>query len=253
MIKTYSHISHCEAVRPKQTHKYTRLPRRYLASYNGVMGLSVDEMIANTLLIVCVLFLGAGCDGKIQERVYEEIVIQAPIENSSMMTNDPHAQLGLNNAMDVQAGKVESDLSWVLPDGWQELAGGGMRVASFKNAKDPGAVDVSIVSLSGEAGGLESNLIRWALQIGIDLKEDPKKLKDFIGKAESFKIGDGPDVQLFDFSNLQGSDDPSIKSMIASMIQTNKTTVFVKMTGTIKAVNENLESFKALTQSVRQK
>jgi len=35
------------------------------------------------------------------------------------------------------------------------------------------------------------------------------------------------------------------------MIQTNESTVFVKMTGTIKTVNENLESFKALTQSVR--
>ena len=108
-------------------------------------------------------------------------------------------------------------------------------------------------SLGGAAGGLQANLTRWASQIGLDVTQDPEGIQELIDDAVIFKTPEGLEVKLFDYSNLQKNAEPSAKSMVASMIQTDESTVFVKMTGTIKTVNENLESFKALTQSVRQK
>lgn len=204
------------------------------------------------LMLLISLVLIIGCERKTQERHYEEIAIEAPAQSQPMMA-DPHAQLGLNIPMGGQMEKVETNLTWNVPEGWQELPGGGMRVATFKRTDDPDAVDVSIVSLGGAAGGLEANLTRWAGQIGFDVTQDPEGIKKLIDDAVVLKTQEGLEVRLFDYTKLQKNADPSSKSMVASMIQTNESTVFVKMTGTIKTVNENLESFKSLTQSVRPK
>jgi hypothetical protein len=204
------------------------------------------------LMLLIFLIPATGCERKTQERHYEEIAIEAPAQSQSMMA-DPHAGLGLNIPMGGQMEKVESKLTWTVPEGWQELAGGGMRIATFKRMDDPDAVDVSIVSLGGVAGGLQANLTRWAGQIGLDVTQDQNGIKELIDDAIISKTQAGLEVKSFDYTKLQKNADPSSKSMVASMIQTNESTVFVKMTGTIKTVNENLESFKALTQSVRQK
>ena len=43
------------------------------------------------------------------------------------------------------------------------------------------------------------------------------------------------------------------RSTDAAMVEINGSTVFVKMTGTVKTVTDNLESFKTLSRSVRPK
>lgn len=200
--------------------------------------------------VLVVLVYVAGCDSKISERIYEQVVIEAPQQNMSML--DPHAGLGLDKApINVQGQASEHGLSWDVPKGWNEIPGSGMRVVTFKNAQDPDAIDVSIITLSGEAGGLVSNLIRWANQIGVDLQEDQEKLNQFIQGAESVKTKAGATATLFDFSKIQ---DPSAssKSTVASMLSVGDSTIFVKMTGTVKSVAENLEPFKLLTRSLRE-
>lgn len=200
------------------------------------------------LFIVC---SATGCDSKISERVYDQVVIEAPGPDMSKMM-DPHAGLGLDIApMGGKGQAFQHGLSWDVPDGWSEIPGSGMRVVTFKNAKDPGAIDVSIITLSGEAGGLEPNLIRWGSQIDIDLQGDQGRLQEFIQKAESLKTRDGSVAKLFDFSKLQSSSGSS-KSTVAAMLNVGDATVFVKMTGTVKTVAENLEPFKSLTQSLRE-
>ena len=209
-------------------------------------------MFRNSLFIFLLFLMTAGCEHKIQERHYREIVIEAPIQSSLVMVNDPHAGLGLDIPIIGQKARIESDLAWDVPSGWQEIVGEGMRVVSFKRSDDPESVDVSIVTLSGAADGLEANLTRWSSQIGLDLSQDGG-IALLIQDAMLLKTQDGLDLKLFDFSKLQKDQDRSTKSMIAAMAQINGSTVFVKMTGMIKAVNENLESFKTLARSVRQK
>jgi len=199
-------------------------------------------------VILCVCCL--GCDQTPQERTYEQIVIEAPAQNSSMMM-DPHA--GMNMAQSMGDLSSNSDLTWTVPEGWEEVAGGGMRVVSFKEASNPQAIDVSIVSLAGAAGGLESNLIRWAGQLGLNLTSGSNELKQLLSNAQVLKTNEGLDVKIFDFSLLQNKEDLSASSMLASMVEINGSTVFVKMTGSIQEIQNNQSNFMALTKSLGNK
>ena len=177
-------------------------------------------MFRNSFFIFLLFLMTAGCEHKTQERHYREIVIEAPIHSSLVMANDPHAGLGLDIPIIGQKARIESDLAWDVPSVWQEIAGEGMRVVSFKRSDDPESVDVSIVTLSGAAGGLEANLTRWSSQIGLDLSQDGG-IAPFIQDAMLLKTQDGLDLKLFDFSKLQKDQDRSTKSMIAAMTQIN--------------------------------
>lgn len=203
------------------------------------------------LWIAMFLVSCSGCDQRVQERVYDEVVIEAPRDDMTM-TADPHAGMGLNVPMGMSGPVSDPGLQWDVPQGWSEIPGGGMRVVSFKSSRDPEAVDVSIVSLSGEAGGLEPNLIRWGKQIGIDLQADESGLKGLIDKAQRLTAHDGSQVQVFDFRTLQ-KDKTDAKSMVASMLRIGGSTVFVKMTGNASSLKDNFEPFKQLTESVRNK
>ncbi|MBL8014231.1 MAG: hypothetical protein JNN05_10320, partial [Candidatus Omnitrophica bacterium] len=140
------------------------------------------------LLVVCLCTL-TGCTERNTERVYEEVVIK-PEESVAAFTMDPHAGMQMPSAM---TGVVSPDanVKWQVPNGWSEIAGGGMRIVSFRNVKEPEAIDVSIVSLSGPAGGLQANLIRWAGQIDLDLQEDSDKLRILTDASTPLKTNTG--------------------------------------------------------------
>lgn len=205
-----------------------------------------------SLFVFLSLILLTGCDQKPRERQYAEVVIEAPMPNPSAMMGDPHAGLGLDIPMVNATTRVQSDLTWDVPSGWQEVAGSGMRIATFKRADNPDAIDVSIVTLSGPAGGLEANLTRWAGQISLDLTANDG-LSKLIDSAQILKTQNGLELKIFDFTQLQKDLGPSDKSTVAAMVEINGSTVFVKMTGTVKTVTDNLESFKTLSRSVRPK
>ncbi len=155
---------------------------------------------------------------------------------------DPHAGLDMSNApmMPTANDSLEGKLVWVLPKGWQQQPGQGMRLVSFHLINDPEAIDVSIISLGGMAGGLQANLKRWLGQINVD----DEALTAFI-KASADNI--------FDFTQLQEGQEQSNKSMIAAMLMVEDATVFVKMTGSIKAVTQYKKDFLGLVKSVHLK
>lgn len=221
--------------------------------FKDMIGSVRRGVLMSPLILGPAFFLSApGCQKIEPERRYEQIMIEAPA-TAEHMISDPHASVDMNAARSVDMETPANDLKWVVPQGWREIPGGGMRVISFVREDDEKAVDVSIVSLSGAAGGLDANLIRWGNQIGIDLNQDPQQLMQFIKGAQIVKTVDGLESRIFDFSIIQQGADISQKSMVASMVQINEMTVFVKMTGTIRSVKENLELFKILSRSVGSK
>ncbi len=203
------------------------------------------------VVVLMSLFSMSGCEKKAQEYHYQEIVIEPAMPNAPFMGEDPHAGLGLDIPMMKKSMSQDSSLAWEVPTGWEEVPGSGMRVASFKLVGHPDEIDVSIVSLGGMAGGVESNLNRWANQINLDV--DAQELAKFIEDAATVKTQSGVDARIFDFTKLQKGQDPSGKSMAAAMMDLGGATVFVKMTGTTEAVTNNQEAFKTLTQSVHNK
>jgi hypothetical protein len=60
-------------------------------------------------------------------------------------------------------------LQWTLPKGWTTGQAGGMRFATLKPA---GNAEVSVVMLSGPAGGELANVNRWRAQLGLPAVEE---------------------------------------------------------------------------------
>ena len=60
----------------------------------------------------------------------------------------------------------EGALKWTLPSGWQEEAGRGDRVATFKLGGGEPRLELTVTRLDGDAGGLLANVNRWRDQLG---------------------------------------------------------------------------------------
>src|SRR5260221_14262107 len=77
-------------------------------------------------------------------------------------------------------------ISWTLPEGWTELPPADMRVGSFLAKGQNGqSVDISVVPLSGSAGGMLANINRWRGQIQIP----PIEEKDLNSVAKLITVG----------------------------------------------------------------
>jgi len=135
-----------------------------------------------------------------------------------------------------------------VPDAWKQEAGGGMRLATFHLISDAKAIDCSIVTLGGVAGGLEANLRRWMGQIGVQATAD--ELTHLIATAPSTTIKTGQEGKIFDFTSIQSKSLPTDKSMIVVMVTLDEATLFVKMAGTVDTVGKNKEAFFKLVGSV---
>ena len=71
------------------------------------------------------------------------------------------------------------EVDWVVPSGWEEQAPSQMRVGSFLIKSPEGkTVDVSVVPLSGAAGGDLSNINRWRGQIQLSPIDEPGLRKE---------------------------------------------------------------------------
>jgi hypothetical protein len=132
------------------------------------------------------------------------------------------------------------NIHWTLPSGWIEQPASQMRVGSFK-AKSAGGeeADISVIPLSGEAGGLLSNVNRWRGQISLaPLSED-----QVTTNVKTIAPG-GRTMKAVDFSN-QG------REVVAAIYERAAQTWFFKMTGTEKAVGAQKEAFKKFLGSLR--
>ncbi len=209
--------------------------------------------------ILCLfsLFL-TSCEQKPQETHYKEVIVEAPQVSvpsapaaAALPAQDPHAGLDMpavGSAMGMNSPGNSDMFTWVAPKGWKEEPGEGMRLATFHLLSDTKAIDCSIVSLGGMAGGLEANLRRWMGQIGVKATDD--QLSKLIASAPGTKIKTGQEGKIFDFTSIQTRARSSDKSMIVVMVVMDEATLFVKMTGTVGSVNRNKEGFFKLAGSV---
>lgn len=200
------------------------------------------------------MIIAGGCDQSPTIRTYTEI----HREPAAAPARDPHA--GMSVAVDpamrtqdpaVQAmldrSVAEVSLRWSVPAGWTEQAGSGMRLATFTaSGSDP--VSCTIISLGGLSGGLEANAVRWARQL--QLAVDPDALRRFIESSQSVTGAGGLTVQVLDFSRLQEGQAPDAPGMMAGILTLADKTVFIKMTGSLKAVTTHQENFNNLLKSL---
>lgn len=144
------------------------------------------------------------------------------------------------------AARAPARITWTAPDTWQEEKGSGMRLASFSIGEGEAAGLCTIITLSGSAGGTESNVRRWLGQMNLEMTD--AELQAFLAKQESLSTADGLAGLFVNFLPL--TVEPSSPSMLATFYNSGGQTVFVKLTGPASLVKEETARFKELCQSL---
>ncbi len=130
-------------------------------------------------------------------------------------------------------------LKWSLPGGWVETHPGGMRYATLR--PPGGSVDVSVVVLSGPAGGELANVNRWRSQIGLSAIGEPA-----LSAARVTLHAKAGDLAVYDFL----SDGEKQSRMVAALATNGDRTWFLKMLGDAVEVKKARPEFNHLLQSL---
>ena len=245
-------------------------PERLVRIHSILMRLHYGVYISLAAVLSGAL-AGSGCDRRPAKRTYHEIVQSAPQPQARPMIPafgearpEPDGsgrpmmavRLPMGGAVDQQTQKMleasvaRPPLSWATPEGWQESPGSGMRLATFRSADTGDPVECALISLAGDAGGVESNAARWMQQVNIAVPDVPA-MEKFLAAQKKIKTRDGFDATILDLTQLQSQDDLESPSMAATIITLPDMTVFVKMTGARGAVLKNRDQFEALCESLK--
>jgi len=127
------------------------------------------------------------------------------------------------------------EVTWKVPKGWKEQAPSAMRLASFLIKGEKGQdADMSVVPLSGEAGGDLANINRWRGQIQLAPLTQP----DLSAQSETIRPS-GRQMLYVNF--VKGK-----KRLIAAIYHRKDRTWFFKMLGddgTVLAAKPGLMHF----------
>lgn len=174
--------------------------------------------------VACLLLLGACQPDRIRQYLVEK---ERPV---------PAASAGATSQPAAAAGGVR----WTLPSGWEERQGGGdMRYATLT---PPGVkAEVTVVKLSGPAGGELANVNRWRNQLGLAPLGAPElaPAREVLGTAAG-------ELAVYDFSS-------SAKKLrtVAGLTSVEGETWFFKLTGDADAVASVRPAFLDLLGSIR--
>lgn len=190
---------------------------------------------------ICLFFLsGCGYDEIKTYRVSKENQPDVNMQGMMAMPSDAPALGGHH----VTAG----DLQWKAPSGWKEQTPSQMRLASFlvqgKNNLDS---DVSVVPLSGAAGGDLDNINRWRGQIQLD----PITQADLPQYMKIINVG-GRRMHFVNFASREPLIENRFKSRVmAAYYHDGERTWFIKMTGEDENVAAAKASFLQFLGSLR--
>ena len=145
-------------------------------------------------------------------------------------------------AAEMTAPARPSGMRWTAPAGWKEIAGSGMRVASFELPKTDGKAEATVVALPGDVGGELANVNRWRGQIALP----PIAEADLPASRATVKSRLGA-IFVYDFT---GSGEKKTR-LVAGMIQVSGTMWFFKLMGDERAVAAAKPAFLKLLEGLK--
>lgn len=150
--------------------------------------------------------------------------------------------------METHATPARMHFSWDTPQGWsREQKTSGMRLAAFSIKSQDKESLCTIIPLKGAAGGIRANVMRWLGQINVNMEPGSEKLEKFLSAGEDFRTKGGFPAVMIDFTTITPR--PEDRSILATVITLQDSTIFIKMTGEKSHLVENKEKFKALSKS----
>ena len=137
------------------------------------------------------------------------------------------------------AASSHREIDWTVPTGWLEGAPTDMRVGSFLVKTAAGAADISVVVLSGDAGGDLSNINRWRGQLELP----PITSADLEGQSH-FITSAGRRMRVVDVDNKN-------KRLVAAIYTQGEKSWFFKMMGDDAVVKATKPGFFQFLDSTK--
>jgi hypothetical protein len=136
-------------------------------------------------------------------------------------------------------------LRWTLPAGWEQVAPGEMRAASFRvKGLDGKQADVGVFLLPGLAGGDLDNVNRWRSQVGLPPVTEAEMTK----LAQPVEIS-GQVAQLYEQAGQNPGSDEKTR-VLAAILRREGVAWFFKMTGDDALVAGQKPAFVEFLRSV---
>ena len=133
-------------------------------------------------------------------------------------------------------------VSWVAPKHWKELpSSDGIRTASFEITKNNQNASLTITSFPGQTGGLLQNINRWRTQLSLE----PITLKK-ISSIVSTKSTPSIEYDLIKLNNPKQN-----SAMTVAIIRHQGKSWFIKLTGDLKLVNQEINTFEAFLETMK--
>ena len=181
------------------------------------------KITLQALALLCIGLLFGCNQDKPEIRTYTEYFKEAP---SSTPTPAPTAW------------------TWNAPEGYKPGKGDAMRIATFSKQ----GLDMSILSLPGDAGGLQSNLERWAGQLSLEVS--PEQIATWIKKTSPVSTSNDLPALIFDFADFQDKGKVEQPSMISAVIFGNNEILFIKLSGVLKYTQPEVQIFTDFVKSL---
>lgn len=195
------------------------------------------------------LCMVAGCsDREVPVREYTEIHVMPPPATAAPMA-DPHTMGSAPPMASLPAQKPDvpsTSFSWRAPDGWSEETGTGMRLATLRFETDGESGECTIIELSGDSGSLEANIRRWLGQV--QLAPSDAELRAYMEALPTWTADAELDGYLIDFAPFVS--EANAPSTLAAIIGDGQKTLFLKLTGSARFLEQNREAFIELAHSV---
>jgi hypothetical protein len=139
------------------------------------------------------------------------------------------------------------DLTWTAPDGWDQSPDRPMRAVTFTMGEN-GATECYVSVFPGDAGGLVSNINRWAQQIGADPLSEPA-----IAELPVVTImgGQAPLLEFTGaFSDSMSGTEIADATLLGAIGEHAGYSIFVKLVGPAADVAQQKERFVAFCESI---
>jgi len=166
----------------------------------------------------------------------------APIGDAVPEMNVMGAEMGLT------AAASPNEIAWKTPKGWVEQAPSAIRLGSFIIKGENGqTADISVVPLSGEAGGDLANINRWRGQIHLP----PITPAELTQNSQTISPG-GRSMLWVDFVGAEPLMQSRYKKRVmAAIYHRGGRTWFFKMLGEDTTVRQAKSSFMQFLKSLR--
>lgn len=148
------------------------------------------------------------------------------------------------NNMQVLPGMQEAaaeagELSYTVPEGWENVPASGIRKANLKVSDVNGSAELTVLAFPGDVGGRLANINRWRGQIGLE-SATPEDLPAF---TESYAISGHGGLYI----RLEGGE----QSILGGLLPFHGYTWFFKLQGSSGTVLANEAAMKTFLDSVQ--